>query len=324
MVAAFHVALCLLAPLVSGSTLRPPPVSFATRLRGGAEDATDSPVDSASGLAADATAEVPPPAALTKEEIMQKLNGVPTFCVVNKDGGVVGMADAEGGKKSVCWFTDAEEARTILKVMSESNPEAGLQLACHGLGGAFTQCNGWGDKKGEGDGVKTASTPDGDDIELRLQGNHALCKSTGPKLKKLLEDNNLDSGCWQLPIFLCERLASPSIMPIFLHPRDLAAVWEKSGRKVEDLPKDVTVLDIRMLVQQMQTATNPWKIFHIVGPKASIDLANEIEKGEVDLSKVDLSKGGETARASEGAEEADAADPDEVPEVEAEEEEVLI
>ena len=75
----------------------------------------------------------------------------------------------------------------------------------------------------------------------------------------------------------------------------------------------------------MQTATNPWKIFHIVGPKASIDLANEIEKGEVDLSNVGV--GGETARASEGAEEADAADAaeqSEVPEVEAEEEEVLI
>ena len=245
MVATLHmVALWLLAPLVSGSTLRPPPVTSAARLRGGegANDATDSPVDSAAGLAADGTAEVPPAAALTKEEIMQKLNGVPTFCVVNKDGGVVGMADAEGGKKSVCWFTDAEEARTILKVMSDANPEAGLQLACHGLGGAFTQCNGWGDEEG----AKTAQTPGGDDIELRLQGNHALCKSTAPKLKKLLEDNGLDTGCWQLPIFLCERLASPSIMPIFLHPRDLAAVWEKSGRKVDELPKDVTVLDIRM------------------------------------------------------------------------------
>ena len=122
--------------MTSASMLRAP--SVAMRLRGG-----DGEED-----AANLAAEVPPPAALTKDEIMTKLNGCPVFCIQNKDGGIIGMSDAEGDKKSVAWFTDAEEARAILKAMSSQNPEAGLQLACHGLGGAFTQCNGWPAEEG--------------------------------------------------------------------------------------------------------------------------------------------------------------------------------
>ena len=37
---------------------------------------------------------------------------------------------------------------------------------------------------------------------------------------------------------MCDKLASPSIMPVFMNPRDLALVWEKSGRKMEELPQD--------------------------------------------------------------------------------------
>lgn len=294
--------------LALGSHLRPPRLS-GLRLRGG-EDASDNQ---------SAVPEVPPAAAITKEQILEKLNGVPTFAIVNKDGGIVGMQDAEGGKKSVCWFTDGDEAKAILKAMMASNPDAGLKLACHGLGGAFTQCNGWpAEEDGDNPKKATAQSTSGEEIELRLQGNHALCKETGPRLKALLEENGFDAGCWQLPVFVCEKLASTTIMPVFLNPRDLAIVWEKSGRKMEDLPQDITVVDLRMLVSQMGTDTNPWSIFAFVASPSAIKLATQIQDGAEYLEDAD--DGQAEGAAAAGADDAVDADTNAAEE----EEEVLV
>lgn len=266
---ALKYAVALVVVLAHGcdaSSLRPPSMSSWMRVRGGAaaesEDGNGSVVELERK-------------ALTKEEIMEKLNSIPTFCIVNKDGGVIGMTDAEGGKKSCCWFTDAAEAKAILAAVQKSNPDAGLRLECHGLGGAFTQCNGW--ETEDGKPSAEAKSPDGDVIELRLQGNHALTKAAGPKLVKMLDDMGIDKGCWQLPLFICDKLQSPKIVPVFLNPRDLAKMWERSGRKKEDLPEDISVMDIRMLVKQMQTDENPWSIFHFVGSVDAVKLAAEIQ-----------------------------------------------
>lgn len=63
---------------------------------------------------------VPAPKALTREEIMEKLNVVPVFCILNKDNGVVGMRMKDGSDKpSVCWFTDALEARALLEAAAK-------------------------------------------------------------------------------------------------------------------------------------------------------------------------------------------------------------
>ena len=235
-----------LSELASARLLQPPPLH--SKLRGGADEKKELTAEEAAAM-------IPERKALTKEEIMAKMNGCPTFCITNDEGGIVGMTDAQGDKKSVCWFTDAAEAKAICKAMADANPDAGLKLQVHGLGGAFTQCNGWPAE--EGSESKTAHSPDGQEIELRVQGNHALVNATADKMKDLLVENGLDPGCWQHPVFLCEKLASPTLMPIFLSPRDLAIVWEKSGRKKEDLPQDITVLELRLLVQQMQTDANP-------------------------------------------------------------------
>ena len=51
--------------------------------------------------------------ALTRDEITEKMNSIPTFYIVGEDGGMVGLRDKEG-KTAICWFTDAAEARVIL------------------------------------------------------------------------------------------------------------------------------------------------------------------------------------------------------------------
>ena len=81
-----------------------------TRLRGGdvedmlEEDDEEEEMDQevgGEGAAADAGSEEEvdmTPKALTRDEIIAKLNSIPTFCILNEDGGVVGMKSPEGEK----------------------------------------------------------------------------------------------------------------------------------------------------------------------------------------------------------------------------------
>ena len=218
----------------------------SSRLRGGA-DGDDKPP-------------LPEPRALSREEIMEKLNEVPVFGIHNSEGHMIGMHDADGSKASCCWFTDASEARALLEATSKKNPEAGLCLKVSGLGGAFTRCNGWEKEKkeeedefgledtlfsaseDEDETATQSTTAAGAPIELRLQGSHALVAEMKPKLEELLKEQGIDAGCWTLPVFLCNELQSRSIVPVFLHPADLTATWEKAGGDKDKMPEKITVM----------------------------------------------------------------------------------
>ena len=41
-------------------------------------------------------------------------------------------------------------------------------------------------------------------------------------------------------------------MPVFMTVGDLQRGWERSGRKKEDMPENITMMDLRTLVKQMQ------------------------------------------------------------------------
>jgi hypothetical protein len=69
-------------------------------------------------------AAAPGKAALTKQEIIEKLNKVPTFCLLNGETNIVGLQDPENPKFEVCfWMTDALEAKEMLAAALENNPE---------------------------------------------------------------------------------------------------------------------------------------------------------------------------------------------------------
>ena len=70
--------------------------------------------------------ERPPNKALTKPQILEKLNAIPVFCLLTKDDGIVGMKGEGDDETSCCWFTDPLEARALLKHMSDNNPETEL------------------------------------------------------------------------------------------------------------------------------------------------------------------------------------------------------
>ena len=96
---------------------RPRDEPFVLNLRGGAEDAAPPAAPSVA------------PTALTPEEITEKLNGIPVFALLNKEGGIVSMRDPDGGDAPVCrWFVDATEAKMVLEAALAANPGT-----CHAI-----------------------------------------------------------------------------------------------------------------------------------------------------------------------------------------------
>ena len=130
----------------------------------------------------------------------------------------------QDGEEAVCWYTDASEAKTILEMAISSNPSVeGLHLAVHGLGSAFAMCKGWPEE----DGLDLQAQGSEFQGSLKLQGTHGLVKEIAPRLEALMKEQGMDAGAWTLPIFICQELQGPSILPVFFHPADLTATWEK-------------------------------------------------------------------------------------------------
>ena len=89
----------------------------------------------------------PPKAALTVSEIVQKLNAVPCFCMLNSESNLVTLKDPTDatGKKELCvWFSCPNEAKTTLETCKVANPDCdGLHLGVTPLGIAYAFACGW-------------------------------------------------------------------------------------------------------------------------------------------------------------------------------------
>jgi len=210
------------------------------------------------------------PTALSREEITAKLNGVPVFCILNKDGGVVSMPDREDTSKSICrWFVDANEAKAVLELAIQNNPQlTGLHMGVHGLGNAFKLCGGW-----------PGDAPPSGDASFRLLGNHQLVNQTAAQLAESLQAEAIEAGPWFLPIFFSEQLQSKALFPVFFHPRDLAAAWVKAGRPEDSVPEKLSMMDIRSFVAMMQKADNPWQLVQFITSSDAVELANKLQGG---------------------------------------------
>jgi len=224
----------------------------------------------------DAGSTHPEAKALTREEITAKLNAIPTFCLLNAEGGLIGMRDKEGNE-AVRWFLDSGEAKAVLDLTTSNNPGVeGLHLGVHGLGSAFQLCGGWPDTSTEA-GLQSGGQFSG---SFKLQGSYNIVKETEPRLRELLAESGIDAGNWTLPVFICEQLQSSTILPVFFSPEDLATTWEKAGRDRESIPEAITVMDLRMLVAQMQTDSSPWKIVHFIASPDAIELVKQVQGGQ--------------------------------------------
>lgn len=223
------LAACLLTP-AAASSLRAPPLA-ARRLRGGFDALDDDDDEPAVGLPLNDDADLdgassdgpeveepitdrepperPPNKALTKPQILEKLNAIPVFCLLTKDDGIVGMKGEGDDETSCCWFTDPLEARALLKHMSDNNPETELHMGCHSLGAVFSRCGGW-PKGEEPEGfelpAEEPTSAGGTPVALKLKGSHGVTKEVQPQLIELMKKAGIDPGSWQLPVFFCDEL----------------------------------------------------------------------------------------------------------------------
>jgi len=215
----------------------------------------------ATGAPAEAQSGAPAGAALSRQEIVVKLNAIPTFCLLNAEKGIVGMQN-DGGGETCCWFTDAHMARACLKEAQANNLDVpNLHLGVTPLGLAFSFAAGWQRSNFIG--------------QMLIQGHQDVVNDMAPALRAQLEAQGIEPGHWQLPVFVCDELQSPTVMPVFMSRSDLVQAWVASGRERESVPDNLGVMDLRVLVAQMQTDVFAWKTVAFVGSPSAVELVRE-------------------------------------------------
>ena len=272
MLSAPLLKLLLLATIdCASAAIFPPRSAGLLRLRGGDDDDDDVIMQRLRSQG-----NVGP---LSHEEIVEKLNKVPTFCIMQADGSVISLPDPDAEGEECCtWFIDAEEAKYTLKRVKAANPDLeGLRLQGHGLGDFLTVANGWP--------IKTDAPLPTTEHRLKLQGPKEVKRLIGPQLLSALASAGLQAGIWQLGVFVAEDLAAASpegaqiLLPIFLSPDDVRAAYEQAGLPPKAL-ENIKVMELRQLLQVMAQGTpdavNPWRAVQMITSAGNVKLAEEL------------------------------------------------
>ena len=256
---------------VTGSILAAP---HLLRFRGGDDESDDAILGSLK--AQDKTGK------LSRDEITEKLNRVPVFCIMKPDGSVISLPDRNGGEGDECctWFLSAAEVQSVFTKVKAANPDEadGLVINLFGLGSAFEMCGGWPDAR-----------PSEYEGKLLLQGDEAIVKVVDPQLVQAIKHQGLDPGSWRLPVFVGDGLAQTegseeegtlrqSALPVFFSPYDLKDAYERVG---VPLPKvGPKTMDIRQLVAYMaaepEEYPNPWRAVEFITSAPSAELAKKL------------------------------------------------
>jgi hypothetical protein len=92
-----------------------------------------------------------------------------------------------------------------------------------------------------------------------------------------MASSGVEPGDWLLPVFICEELQGPKILPVFFNPRDIAATWVAAGRKPDDMPDKFVMMDVRMLMREMKKPGMPWSKVQFIGAQGAAEFANELQ-----------------------------------------------
>jgi len=218
-------------------------------------------------------------APLSRQDVAEKLNGIPCFCVVDATKQFVPLRiqDRAGLTEDCCffWSEPVEAKHALAQAMSQrSETESSLGLATIPLGKAFALCEGWAE----------AGTSTGQPCKFQLRAHARLVEEVRPQLTRQLEHAGLDPTGGVFPLFLCEELTTDTVMPIFLSRVDVVSTWEaaiaQAGRDVSKAtpPSKITVLDLRMLARRMQSGGMDWSIVTFVGTDRAFQLMHETQK----------------------------------------------
>ena len=206
----------------------------------------------------------PEPKALTPDQIVEKLNRIPTFCIASASGDLFCAKDGKEGKEPfVLWHTDAELAKKVLEQARSAMP--GATLKCLPLGLVMAVSLGWADM--------------GSPYPFRISATDAAL-ATFEKLSpgtpaKLLEQD----GGWALPIFFSEHIRRADGFPIFLDPAHAAKAWAEiqAGREPGALPQEPSLeaVDLREFIKRLREGKDgrDWSDALFIGSKAALELA---------------------------------------------------
>lgn len=207
---------------------------------------------------------------LSGDAVVEKLNQCPCFCLLNGEKNMVGLKDPTDptGQLEVCvWFTDAAEAKQTLAACQAANPDLreSLHLGVTPLGLAFAFSSGWADCHFFGDKqIRGSMEP-----FAGQQDPTAL-------LAGQVASQGLEARSWHVPVFSCDALQSPTVMPLFLSRKALAEAWVTSGRKLADIPSELAVMDLGLVVHQMMhSETFAWSTVHFVTERKAVQLVTE-------------------------------------------------
>ena len=99
---------------------------------------------------AKAKANAPPPQPLTKQEIVAKMNELPTFTIVDAQKQFVALAlQDEGGQlsESCVFWTEPNDAKSALAQARKQRSDTQLDIAAFPLGNAYALTEGWAEAK---------------------------------------------------------------------------------------------------------------------------------------------------------------------------------
>ena len=209
-------------------------------------------------------------APLSHQEVIDRLDKVPTFHIVATRGKkMVPTNDGPNeGEACGCWYFDPEDARAQLEKLRAANTD-GLPLGIETtpLGSAFALSEGWVDMP--------------QDTSLRLQASHAVIASMPEPPEPLPEAlrSRFNQLTGPIPVFCLDgfRVAAPDgghRRPYFFDVPTFLAVWmRETGKRRDQLKEKLTVTDLRTVVAHMLATADDWGPAAFFATRESVEYA---------------------------------------------------
>jgi len=198
--------------------------------------------------------------ALSREEIISKMNTVPVFVVLNQGKDAVSIKDEATGIETIFWHLEPFGAKAHLDAVVAQNPGVvGLHLGVMSLGVAYPLHAGWEDA------VSTSTTP-------RTGATGGSRADAPAKLRHRIVAE--PAAGIDLPVYVCGELQNEQMMPVYFNKRDLASAWVSSGRSANSFTSDkLMAVELAKLVEDMQKPVySLWHTVRFVTSGAAIEL----------------------------------------------------
>ena len=221
---------------------------------------------------------LPQPRAMSRIEVVAKLDELPVFCLVDGERRLQALhlaagtgLNADGSRAStalateeaVVFWAEPQEAKSAVVQARKQRPDETFAIGTMPLGRAFALAEGWAEAESGGK-------------PFRLRAHAAAVAQLRDVLVRQLEHQNMSTH--QLfPVFLCEQLTTERVTPVFLSRVDLISTWEavvkEAGREGTPPPAAVTVLDLRIVVDAMLQGRSDLGSVRFIGTQRAYDLA---------------------------------------------------